>query len=181
MAVIETLLSYIGGIGVVIIGIVKFSTSLMEKKMERKFEKEKTLFQSKLDKQQYISRTRFDVEFNIYRNLSQKFGLLILRMLADTSCCEYNEERNGEMCKLAYEAVMELYGSAPFIKKDLYDNFTEIYEKCRQMIAKYDELIKKKNCGYNEKLENEARELFGEYNKIIDKVREYNSNIEVIS
>ena len=46
MAVIETLLSYIGGIGVVIIGIVKFSTSLMEKKMERKFEKEKTLFQS---------------------------------------------------------------------------------------------------------------------------------------
>lgn len=96
MAVIETLLSYIGGIGVVIIGIVKFSTSLMEKKMERKFEKEKTLFQSKLDKQQYISRTRFDVEFNIYRNLSQKFGLLILRMLADTSCCEYNEERyNG--------------------------------------------------------------------------------------
>ena len=85
------------------------------------------------------------------------------------------------MFKLANEAVMELYGSAPFIKKDLYNNFVEIYEKCRQMISKYDELIKKKNCGYNEKLGNEARELFKEYNKIIDKVREYNSNLEVIS
>ena len=64
-----------GGAGAIIAAIVKFAVnkiaSALEKKYEIKMSKEIEKFKNALENKSYISKTRFDAEFSIYRQLSK--------------------------------------------------------------------------------------------------------------
>lgn len=66
-----------GGIGAIIIGVVKFSANKIADRMNAKFEatlnKELEKYKTELSKKEYVSKTRFDAEFSIYRDLSKAF------------------------------------------------------------------------------------------------------------
>ena len=63
-----------GGAGAIIAGVTKFSVNQiadsLQKKYDLKLNKELEAFKNTLENKSYVSKTRFDAEFAIYRQLS---------------------------------------------------------------------------------------------------------------
>lgn len=173
-----------GGIGAIIIAVVKFSVASIEKRYERKYTEKFAIFQSDIDKKKYISQVRFEAEFEIYKQLSRKYGELVLQIIVKASNIDkyklddIQDEEIGKVNYLAYQAVSELYSSAPFIQEDIYNDFMNIYEMSRKLLVQLSEEqrsdeIKNDVC--------EANEIYQRYNNTIVKVRDYTSKLEGIS
>lgn len=175
-----------GGVGGIIIAVVKLSVASIEKRFERKYTEKFAIFQSDIDKKKYISQVRFDAEFEIYKQLSRKYGELVLQIIVKASNmdkCKLDDIQNEEIGKinyLAYQAVSELYSSAPFIQEDIYNDFLNIYEMSRKLLVQWSE---EQRYSADETINNvcEANEIYQKYNSTIVKVREYTSKLEGIS
>ena len=175
-----------GGIGGIIIAVVKLSVASIEKRFERKYTEKFAVFQSDIDKKQYISQVRFDAEFEIYKQLSRKYGELVLQIMVKASNIDkyklddMQDKEMGEINYLAYQAVSELYSSAPFIQEDIYNDFLNIYEMSRKLLVQWGE---EQRSSTNETKNDvcEAYEIYQKYNDTIVKVREYTSKLEGIS
>ena len=175
-----------GGIGGIIIAVVKLSVASIEKRFERKYTEKFAVFKSDIDKKQYISQVRFDAEFEIYKQLSRKYGELVLQIMVKASNIDkyklddMQDKEMGEINYLAYQAVSELYSSAPFIQEDIYNDFLTIYEMSRKLLVQWGE---EQKSSTNETKNDvcEANEIYQKYNDTIVKVREYTSKLEGIS
>lgn len=175
-----------GGIGGIIIAVVKLSVASIEKRFERKYTEKFAVFQSDIDKKKYISQVRFDAEFEIYKQLSRKYGELVLQIMVKASNIDkyklddMQDKEMGEINYLAYQAVSELYSSAPFIQEDIYNDFLNIYEMSRKLLVQWGE---EQRSSTNETKNDvcEANEIYQKYNDTIVKVREYTSKLEGIS
>lgn len=175
-----------GGIGGIIIAVVKLSVASIEKRFERKYTEKFAVFKSDIDKKQYISQVRFDAEFEIYKQLSRKYGELVLQIMVKASNIDkyklddMQDKEMGEINYLAYQAVRELYSSAPFIQEDIYNDFLNIYEMSRKLLVQWGE---EQKSSTNETKNDvcEANEIYQKYNDTIVKVREYTSKLEGIS
>lgn len=175
-----------GVIGGIIIAVVKLSVASIEKRFERKYTEKFAVFQSDIDKKQYISQVRFDAEFEIYKQLSRKYGELVLQIMVKASNIDkyklddMQDKEMGEINYLAYQAVSELYSSAPFIQEDIYNDFLNIYEMSRKLLVQWGE---EQRSSTNETKNDvcEANEIYQKYNDTIVKVREYTSKLEGIS
>lgn len=175
-----------GGIGGIIIAVVKLSVASIEKRFERKYTEKFAVFKSDIDKKQYISQVRFDAEFEIYKQLSRKYGELVLQIMVKASNIDkyklddMQDKEMGEINYLAYQAVSELYSSAPFIQEDIYNDFLNIYEMSRKLLVQWGgEQKSSTNETKNDVCE--ANEIYQKYNDTIVKVREYTSKLEGIS
>ena len=66
-----------GGIGAIIIGVIKFTSNsiadALSKKYELKLNKELELYKAGVENKIYISKTKCDTEFQLYRQLSKSF------------------------------------------------------------------------------------------------------------
>mgnify|MGYP000712484425 FL=1 len=75
--IVLSIVGSVGGAGAIIAFAVKFSANLIADKLKKKYELETTKkleeYKSKLENKNYISKTRFDTEFSIYRTLSVAF------------------------------------------------------------------------------------------------------------
>lgn len=175
-----------GGIGGIIIAVVKLSVASIEKRFERKYTEKFAVFKSDIDKKQYISQVRFDAEFEIYKQLSRKYGELVLQIMVKASNIDkyklddMQDKEMGEINYLAYQTVSELYSSAPFIQEDIYNDFLNIYEMSRKLLVQWGE---EQKSSTNETKNDvcEANEIYQKYNDTIVKVREYTSKLEGIS
>ena len=175
-----------GGIGGIIIAVVNLSVASIEKRFERKYTEKFAVFKSDIDKKQYISQVRFDAEFEIYKQLSRKYGELVLQIMVKASNIDkyklddMQDKEMGEINYLAYQAVSELYSSAPFIQEDIYNDFLNIYEMSRKLLVQWGE---EQRSSTNETKNDvcEANEIYQKYNDTIVKVREYTSKLEGIS
>lgn len=175
-----------GGIGGIIIAVVKLSVASIEKRFERKYTEKFAVFKSDIDKKQYISQVRFDAEFEIYKQLSRKYGELVLQIMVKASNIDkyklddMQDKEMGEINYLAYQAVSDLYSSAPFIQEDIYNDFLNIYEMSRKLLVQWGE---EQKSSTNETKNDvcEANEIYQKYNDTIVKVREYTSKLEGIS
>lgn len=175
-----------GGIGGIIIAVVKLSVASIEKRFERKYTEKFAVFKSDIDKKQYISQVRFDAEFEIYKQLSRKYGELVLQIMVKASNMDkyklddMQDKEMGEINYLAYQAVSELYSSVPFIQEDIYNDFLNIYEMSRKLLVQWGE---EQRSSTNETKNDvcEANEIYQKYNDTIVKVREYTSKLEGIS
>ena len=67
----------LGGIGAVFTAVIKFSSNIIAERLAKKYEiklqKEMEKYKIELSKKDYVSKTRFDAEFKIYRDLSKTF------------------------------------------------------------------------------------------------------------
>ena len=175
-----------GGIGGIIIAVVKLSVASIEKRFERKYTEKFAVFKSDIDKKQYISQVRFDAEFEIYKQLSRKYGELVLQIMVKASNIDkyklddMQDKEMGEINYLAYQAVSELYSSAPFIQEDIYNDFLNIYEMSRKLLVQWGE-EQRSSTNENKNDVCEANEIYQKYNDTIVKVREYTSKLEGIS
>lgn len=76
--IILAALASVGGVAGLIVLAIKFASNIIAERLSQKYElrlqKELEAFKSILTKKEYVSKARFDVEFKIYRELSQVFS-----------------------------------------------------------------------------------------------------------
>ena len=75
--IILAALASVGGVAGLIVLAIKFASNIIAERLsqnyELKLQKELEAFKSTLTKKEYVSKARFDAEFNIYRELSKAF------------------------------------------------------------------------------------------------------------
>ena len=191
-----------GGIGGIIIGVIKFSANQIAERMNSKFEaalnKELEKYRSEMSKKEYVSQTRFDAEFSIYRELSKAFftmvkdiGSLIPPGYNERPADEEEYKKLQEECWRTSTASLVtaqdiLFQNAPFISEELYDDFTELLKLTRMQIAAY---TKRFNASYMAPKEEKesytlddykrAREIADNFTALNKKIRNYLSALDV--
>lgn len=131
-----------GGIGGIVVGIVKFSAERIAERLESKYQlkvdKELEKYKSNLENKIYISKAKFDEEFAVYRKLSKAYFALAKDVGEMIPYGFYEEpadeklrkEVNNEKYKRAAESVVAaqdaLFENAPFIPKDFFNKYDEI-------------------------------------------------------
>lgn len=143
----------VGGAGAIIVAVVKFASNIIAERLSQKYEikvgKEFESYKAVLDKKTYISRTKFDVEFQIYRELSEK----VLTMIESTywlfpsaidSIPQDIDKRNAlylERHHSAGEAIIAaqkaINANAAFISADFYSKFEELRILCAKQYRFY--------------------------------------------
>lgn len=139
-----------GGIGGIIIAVIKFSSSMIAERMatryENKLEKEFEKYRTELSKKEYVSKTRFDTEFQIYRELSQSFctmvkdvSVMIPSGFSWQPADEDAKKQYEDNCyKTATSSVVKaqdtLYANAAFIPQAFFENYEEILKLCKRQL-----------------------------------------------
>lgn len=143
-------LATVGGISGIILAAIKLSVNMIAKRLEEKYvlrlNKELERYKSNLDNKIYISKTKFDTEFKIYRELSKAF----FEMVKDISVLipsgltsvpadpekkkKYDVEIYNEAMKSTVNAQDILNGNIPFISEEIYNAYTEILKLCKQQL-----------------------------------------------
>lgn len=142
-----------GGASVIILAVSRWLANLtadkMLKKTEFKFSKELEDFKSRLEHKNYVSKARFDLEIEVYRQLSEA----TLSMVFDISALfpyglesiysdeEQELERKQENYRksiASYTAAAQaITKNAPFIPQPIYELFCDIRDACARQIHWY--------------------------------------------
>ncbi len=135
----------VGGVGGVLLLLFKFFSPIIvdsfQKQYQLKLDKDLEIHKSKLGKKTYISKARFDTEFQIYKELSQP----VLSMV-DATCLLFTEaliipidgfwtkdiyKERYEDAKSKIEIALEaVNANAPFIPKKSYEEFHDLCTLC---------------------------------------------------
>lgn len=149
------LVAAIGGIGVIFIMVVKFSSNLIADKLQKKYDlklnEELERYKANIENRKYISKTKFDAEFQLYRNLSKCFfnmvkaiSILIppsvVMVPADKEIKKKQDEQHySEALSAVVIAQDELNSSVAFIPEEFYDKYEEIRKLCMEQLHEFEE------------------------------------------
>ena len=180
--------------------IVKFTSNsiadALSKKYELKLNKELERYKAGVENKIYISKTKFDTEFQLYRQLSKSFTDMVKQteqlFPSFTKDARDDYEKYKSQHDKAVDSIIvaqdELYASAAFISADLYDSFFEIETLCKQQLSDFQDFRLRpdaeefrKDCGdaFNETYKR-TREINEKFNKLLEILREYISRLDVI-
>lgn len=191
-----------GGIGGILIGVVKFSANQIAERMSKKFEasisKELEKYKTELSKKEYVSKARFDAEFGIFRELSRTFFNMVRDINSlvpagyhevpanENDFKEYQEKCWQSASKSLQIAQETLFQNAPFISEDLYNSFSELLSLTNLQIYAY---TKRFNVGYYVPPDEKNSFSSDDYKRAIEiqqkmdalnkKIRKYLSSLEV--
>lgn len=191
-----------GGIGAIIIGVVKFSANKIADRMNAKFEatinKELEKYKTELSKKEYVSKTRFDAEFSIYRELSKAF-FNMARDIDSLVPAGYNEipadkeayKKYQEKCYHASSQSLQiaqetLVQNAPFISEELYNDFYELIKLASKQISAYTKRFntlyfatQAEKESYTPEDYERAAEIVQKFNALNKKIRNYLASLDV--
>lgn len=187
------ILASVGGIGAIILAIVKFSSNIIAKRLEEKYRlslnKELEEYKSKLSNKTYISKTKFDTEFSIFRELSKAFFEMVkdIGAMIPAGYATYpadKEERKEYENRLYKQAVKTLIlaqdvlnYNIPFIQNDLYEKYNEILGLCKVQIGVFEDRWNVLYLASQEEKECFSREDYNRTREINTKFKELNENI----
>lgn len=203
LKIVLSIVGSAGGAGAIIAFVVKFSANLIADKLKKKYELETTKkleeYKSKLENKNYISKTRFDTEFSIYRTLSVAFFDMVknisvmipegyTQVPADP---KVKKEYDKKVYNLALTAVVKaqdtLNGNAPFISEDMYNEYSAILKLCNLQLEVFSNrwnVLYLASQEEKEKLDLEDYKRTGTINESMkelnNKVRKYISTLDVI-
>lgn len=196
-------ISSAGGIGAIIVVAVKFSSKFiaeqLSKKYELKLQKELEKYKSGLDNKIYITKAKFDAEFELYRNLSSAFfdAVKAVSNMIPPGIAYYpvdkeerkkHEERLYDKASAATVLAQDiLHSNAAFIPKKLFEKFKEILGLCKEQVNVFE---RRWNVNYlatqteRERLAPEdysrSEELLDKFYNLNDELRDYLSKLDVL-
>lgn len=200
-----SIIASVGGAGGIIWMIVKFASNIIAEKLSKKYEIEmnKTLesYKVNLEKKMYISKTRFDTEFKIYRELTETVLAMVEATYwlfpggLDTSPPQNEEERKKfyiDRYKNANQAIntaqKAIQANAAFISDVFYNKFNEIkklciiqynmYNWCGALGLKTDEFCKAKS-DEETACWRRTKEIKEKQDELIVDLREYLNKLDV--
>jgi len=202
-----TFIASIGGIGVIVTGVVKYLSDYIAEKLSKKYQlqlnKELEKYKTTLSKKEYVSKTRFDAEFRMYQELSEKNitmvynagqSVLIARGASFTDA--EIDQIIENICNSINDAEMTNKRYAPFISQEIYNQYL-ILEKTSSEILSLLKVWKMYNRGdvfnfrthgntyHNQQEVNRAIEIKQKYlsdrsNDLLDILREYLRKLDVM-
>lgn len=204
--VIATLAS-VGGAGGLVVLAVKFASNILAERLSQKYQitlqKEVERLKSQLENKTYISKVRFDREFSIYEELSDKHITVVYDMgtavmitrgampeyVDDTQEFVHCAARNLD----AAEMTNKRY--APFISKNIFESYKELGKQAYSIISlldlwdKFDKslspIIQFNGEPYTkaqtkDEIERKQKVLSKLSDDILDKLREYLSSLDTM-
>lgn len=192
-----------GGIGAIIIGVVKFSANriadMLFQKYEMKLQKELEKYKSGLDNKIYISKTKFDVEFNLYRQLSNAYFEMVrtITIMIPAGYATYpadpNERKEYETklyetaSKATFVAQDILNSNIPFIPEEIYEKYEEIRKLCCEQLGVFEErwdvlyiAPQKEKETFSRDDHKRSREIRDKFKLLNMDVRNYLAKLDVI-
>lgn len=125
-----------GGMGAIVVAVIKFASDFIAEKMQKKYEaklsKEIEAYKMTLEKKSYISKTKFDKEFEIYQSICSETieavfqsGSMIIILRGSPIIEDFVEVL--KVCIEKYNiANMLLVKYAPFMDSEIYNKYKEI-------------------------------------------------------
>ena len=196
-----------GGIGGIVIAVIKFSANIIADRLSKQYENklERTLekYKTELSKKEYVSKTRFDAEFSIYKELSEKNISMVFAVNDGTKIvqgeCYSDEEIESKLLQLQNiidDAKLTNTRHAPFINEEIFREFCSLQERSQNVLI----LLKMWNMNrrgehyvivngsekYHEQLEvqyaviDKQKELVENSEELLNKLRDYLSNLDVV-
>jgi len=201
--IVLTAIASVGGISGVIIITVKFSSNIIAERLSKKYElkltKEIERYKAGIENKTYISKTKFDAEFALYRELSLAFfnaiksvSIMIPRgyntVPADEEAKKKFEENNYSRALTDVVKAQDILNSnIPFISKDIYDAYSDILVDCKTQLNVFEERWNKGFIGHKfgeSTLEHEDYKRTGTINEKFEKInillRDYISSLDVL-
>lgn len=202
-----TVVASFGGIAGIIAIVIKFCANQITDRLNAKFEaslnKELEKYKSSLSKSEHVSKERFDREFTMYQELSEKHMTMVYDMGAAvmiTRGAKYpGYEKTSDFVHLAAkhldEAEMMNKRYAPFISKEIYENYKELGIQAYSILSLLDlwdmfdkqmtPVINYNNQPYSkartkEEIEDRQKTLSKLSDDILDKLRDYLSGLEAV-
>lgn len=141
-------ISAVGGSGAIIIFVGKWTferiADALSKKYQLQLDKEKEMYKTELSKKEYISKTRFETEFRMYQELSEKNTSLVYcagESLSIVGGAAYSKEEIDEyfnkFCDQLNKTKQINRRYAPFIDEQIYDQFKSMENMVSDMFAQF--------------------------------------------
>ena len=196
-------LASVGGVSGLIIIAIKFSSNIIAERLSKKYElkmsKELEKYKSNLDSKIYISKTKFDAEFNIYRELSKAFFHMVKDISImipygfstvpadETARKKHEENAHSNAVSSVVIAQDILNGNAPFIPDNFLKEYNELLKLSRMQINVFQErwnVLYLASQAEKESLSSEDYKRTGELNQKLNElnnsIREYLSKLDVL-
>lgn len=190
--VLGILTSFGGIVGIITIAI-KFSCNIIAKRLEERYtiklNKELEKYKSNLDNKIYISKTKFDTEFTIYRELSKAYAEMVksISLMIPTGIAKYpankdaKEEYENKLYDKAHNATVVaqdvLNQNIPFIYSNLFDEYDNILKLCRQQLYVFEKRWDVGSLVTQDEKESFSMEDYERTDEIRKKFKELNENI----
>ena len=202
-----TVVASFGGIAGIIAVVIKFCANQITDRLNAKYEaslkKELERYKSSLSKSEHVSKERFDREFTMYQELSEKHMTVVYDMgtaVLITRGAKYpGYEKTSDFVLLAVkhldEAEMMNKRYAPFISKGIFETYKELGNQAYSIISLldlYDRFdnqvapeIKYNNQSYTkaqakQEIEDRQKTLSKLSDELLDKLRDYLSGLGAV-
>lgn len=191
-----------GGIGGIIIGVVSFSANKiadrMDKKLQASLDKQLERYKSDLSKKEYVSKTKFDTEFALYRELSLNFANMVKstnilvplygRKLVDSTAHLQYEKTCYEDAHSAFVKAQDtLNANIPFISEEIFNGYDELRYLALLQLYEYENRFNVLDLRPQHEKESFSPEAYKRTQEINEKwknlnntIREYISNLDVM-
>lgn len=193
-----------GGCATIIGGVIHYLSEIIADRLSRKYElklsKELEKYKSMLDNKVYISKAKFDIELEIYRNLSSSFYNMVratTRMIPGSNDVflvdeELVPKQPAELYEIAKQTIIDaqniLRSNIPFIPDDIYQKYNSLLKECMMVLEDYaipilDSLLENKDATKQQRSDgiltrcNKIRTMFDEINQM---TRTYLSKLDIL-
>ena len=151
--------------------------------------KELEEYKSRLDNKTYISKTKFDTEFGIYRDLSKAFFKMVrdVSIMIPIGVASYpaNEEAKKEYENNLYKAAVKscvaaqdvLSANVPFISEVLCDRYEELNKLCKIQLNVFERRWNVYYMASQEEKESFSGEDYKRTEEINEKYRQLNNEV----
>lgn len=182
----------IGGIGTVIIMVIRVSVNIITDRLEQKYtqklSKELEKYKLILDNKAYVTKIKFDAEFHIYRELSTAFFQMVKsivnmipasRIVSEPVDSKEREKRKNEAynqaLKMTIVAQDTLRANAAFIQESLVEKYSSILKLCNLQLT----MFEMREYFSNEDFER-SRTIMKNFEEVNEKIREYLFKIDML-
>lgn len=192
-----------GGVGGIAIAVIKFSSNIIAERISAKYENklEQALEKLKTDlsKKEYVSKVRFDAEFDIYRNLSKEFSQMIkyinIMIPEGLSYVPADDAKRKEQENKVYteahnhtNASQEtLYANIAFIPEIIYKDYNEIITLCQNQLFAYERRFnssylatQKEKETFTDQDYERKHEINNKWRNINNEVRKHLSKLDIV-
>lgn len=203
MKIVIELVAAVGGIGFIFTAVIAFSSNIIadrqQKKYQLKLDEELEKYKAGLSNKTYISKTKFDFEFEIYKNLSiafsscvKAFNILIPVGIANVPA---DGEKKKQLDKIHYDEAIKAYVDAqdeieksiPFIPDDFVEEYNKILKLCSLQLVDFEVRWNVSFVGtYEEKSKlgresyKRTEEINQQYKEVNRKIRDYIKKLDVL-
>lgn len=191
--IILAALTSVGGIAGLVVLAVKFASNIIAERLSKKYEiklqKDLEEYKSNLSKKEYVSKTKFDTEFSLYRELSSAFADMVkaisilvpsgyVRVPADLEARRSLEARHFDAAVPAVEKAQDtLNANIPFIPETIYSGYYEILKLAYLQLGEYEDRFVVTDFRHKKEKETFSQEAYARTREMADKWRTLNSTI----